>query len=133
MVFGDSKISDRFSIGKFFIVIIFVFDGFCRSNPNAIAPFRLRWIAPSQATFKQPMVAGESDVFFNSLEGTVSAYEQSTGRLRWRRRLDGPGWCRHGLLYSDGLLFVPRPGGAAKTGPRAVDHPVVAALPPQPA
>jgi outer membrane protein assembly factor BamB len=84
-------------------------------DPALKPPFRLRWIAPSFATFKQPLVAGESDVYFSSLEGTVAAYDQATGRLRWRRRLDSPGWCRQSASYADGSLFVPRPGGATKT------------------
>lgn len=84
-------------------------------DPGLKPPFQVRWIAPSHAGFKQPMVASETDVFFSSLEGTVAAYEQATGRLRWRRRVAGPAWCRQSLCYADGCLYVPRPGGYAKT------------------
>ncbi|QJY47856.1 ferredoxin [Pseudonocardia broussonetiae] len=42
-------------------------------------------------------------------------------------------WSDYTRVNAEFFTGLGSPGGAAKTGPLAVDHPVVAALPPQPA
>ena len=71
-------------------------------------PFKLRWAARSGGLFKQPVCATEKDVIYVTLGGLVTCREQSTGRIRWRRKLPGQAWCRSSLLYAEGRVYVPR-------------------------
>jgi outer membrane protein assembly factor BamB len=73
------------------------------------APFRLRWAVRLGAMSRSPLSASEDDVFGLALDGTLVAVEQETGRIRWRRRLEGPGWMQSPLCH-EGRLYVPRPG-----------------------
>ena len=71
-------------------------------------PFTLRWAAPSGGLFKQPVCATEEDVVYVTLGGLVVCREQSTGRIRWRRKLPKQAWCRSALLSADEKIYVPR-------------------------
>jgi len=81
-------------------------------------PFRLRWAVRSFGCFKQPVSATEEDVVYATLAGTVVCLEQSTGRLRWRRRLPGEQWALPGVLCAAGRVYVARPRMHVKPTPR---------------
>lgn len=71
-------------------------------------PLRLRWAVRSGGLFKQPVCAADEDVVYVTLGGFVVCREQSTGRMRWRRKLAKQAWCRSALLCADGKVYVPR-------------------------
>jgi outer membrane protein assembly factor BamB len=81
-------------------------------DPALKPPLALRWAVRGFGHFKAPVIATEEDVISVTLGGTVTCLEQSTGRLRWRRRLppEKDEWPNSsGLLAADGRLYVPRP------------------------
>lgn len=75
-------------------------------------PLRLRW-ACRPFDLRVQMSADDDSVYFVSEAGTLAALEQATGRIRWRRRLNGPvdGWKQ--MLLHDNRLFVTRNGRSA--------------------
>jgi len=72
---------------------------------------KIRWAVRGFGHFKTPCIAtAEGDLISITLQRTVTCREQSSGRLRWRRRLPvgTPQWARSsGLLVDDGRLYVP--------------------------
>ena len=56
-------------------------------DPGLRPPFRLRWAARTFGVFGPPTTTDLNNVFFSSMDCTVGAMEQATGRIRWRRRL----------------------------------------------
>src|SRR5262249_6700409 len=74
-------------------------------------PLRLRW-ACRPFDLRVQMSADDDSLYFVSEAGTVAALEQATGRIRWRRRLNGPvdGWKQ--MLLDRGRLFVTRNGSS---------------------
>jgi outer membrane protein assembly factor BamB len=90
----------------------------CVADPALKPPLRLRW-AMRPFDLRVQMSADDDSVYFISEAGTFGAIEQSTGRIRWRQRLNGPvnGWKQ--LLNDGGRLFVTRTG----TNPGATRKP----------
>ncbi|MGE3804258.1 MAG: PQQ-binding-like beta-propeller repeat protein [Gemmataceae bacterium] len=88
-------------------------------DPKLRPPFKLRW-ASKPFDLRVQMSADEDSLYFISEAGTLAALEQDTGRIRWRRRLNGPvdGWKQ--MLLDNGRLYVtrnsPYPGRAAGDG-----------------
>jgi len=78
-------------------------------DPNLKPPFRLRW-ACRPLDLRAQINADEDSLYFISEAGTLAALEQSTGRLRWRRRLNSPidGWKQ--MLLDRGRLYITRNG-----------------------
>ena len=56
-------------------------------DPALKPPYRLRWACRPLGSFRAPPTASLTDVFFSTMDGTVIAMEQMTGRIRWRRRI----------------------------------------------
>ena len=56
-------------------------------DPGLKPPYRLRWACRPLGSFRAPPTASLTDVFFSTMDGTVIAMEQMTGRIRWRRRI----------------------------------------------
>ena len=79
----------------------------CADDPRLKPPFRLRW-AMRPHDLRVQMSADDDSLYFVSEAGTFGAIEQSTGRIRWRQRLNGPidGWKQ--LLLDRGTLYVTR-------------------------
>lgn len=79
-------------------------------------PLRLRW-ACRPFDLRAQMSADEQSIYFIAEAGTLAALEQATGRLRWRRRLNGPvdGWKQ--LLLDQGRLYITRNGSSTTRKP----------------
>ncbi|MFH1023186.1 MAG: PQQ-binding-like beta-propeller repeat protein [Planctomycetota bacterium] len=80
-------------------------------DPAFRSPFRLRWAVRDAAVFKQGLTADLESLYFSSMESTVAAVEQATGRIRWRMRI--PGVYDHAanrgtVVVSDGRLYLVR-------------------------
>lgn len=75
-------------------------------------PLRLRW-ACRPHDLRVQVNADDDSLYFISEAGTLAALEQATGRIRWRRRLNGPvdGWKQ--MLLAEGRLFINRDGPSA--------------------
>src|SRR5262249_19182582 len=84
------------------------------SDPQLRPPLRLRW-ACRPFDLRVQMSADEDSIYFISEAGTLAALEQATGRLRWRRRLNGPvdGW-EQMLLAPLTLPSPPSEGGEGR-------------------
>jgi outer membrane protein assembly factor BamB len=85
-------------------------------DPKLKPPLRLRW-ACRPFDLRVQINADEDSIYFSSEAGTLAALEQDTGRIRWRRRLNGPidGWTQ--MLLDGGRLYINRNGRAmAKPG-----------------
>src|SRR5207244_3827509 len=86
----------------------------CVDDPRLRPPLRLRWAARPQDV--RPQISADRDsIYFISEAGTLAAFEQATGRLRWRRRMLGTGddgWKQ--VLLDDGALFVTRASDSRK-------------------
>jgi outer membrane protein assembly factor BamB len=80
-------------------------------DPALKPPLKLRWAARTGAIMRAPLVASEEDVFVFGMDGTLAAVEQETGRIRWRKRLDGPTIYLLSALYDSGRLYVPWTNG----------------------
>lgn len=84
-------------------------------------PYRLRWACRPLGSFRAPPTASLNDVFFSTMDGTVIAMEQMTGRIRWRRRIGVTGegasvptvW--KDRLYLIGAGYDPRTGGRLRS------------------
>ncbi len=85
-------------------------------DPKLRPPFRLRWAVRSFGAFKQPVSAGDEDVVYVTLAGTVVCLEQQTGRTRWRVRLPRQRWARAGVLHAGDRVYVARPSPWLKSG-----------------
>ncbi|MFH1023188.1 MAG: PQQ-binding-like beta-propeller repeat protein [Planctomycetota bacterium] len=55
------------------------------ADPALKPPFRVRWAIKSLGSLTAPATTGLEDVFLVTQEGDITAIEQSTGRIRWRR------------------------------------------------
>ncbi|MFH0982059.1 MAG: PQQ-binding-like beta-propeller repeat protein [Planctomycetota bacterium] len=65
------------------------------TDPALKPPFRVRWAIKSPGSSTAPATTSLEDVFLVSQEGDITAFEQSTGRIRWRRCMPtggGSGW-----------------------------------------
>jgi len=76
-------------------------------DPRLKPPFRLKW-ACKPFDLRVQICADDECLYFVSEAGTLAALEQSTGRIRWRRRLNGPidGWKQ--MLLDGGRLYITR-------------------------
>jgi outer membrane protein assembly factor BamB len=85
-------------------------------DPKLKAPLRLRW-ACRPFDLRAQMSADEDSIYFIAEAGTLAALEQATGRIRWRRRLNGPvdGWKQ--MLLDNGRLYINRNGSSAARKP----------------
>lgn len=85
------------------------------ADPKLKPPLRLRW-ACRPFDLRVQINADDDCIYYTSEAGTLAALEQDTGRIRWRRRLDGPvdGWTQ--MLLDGGRLYLNR-NGRAKGGP----------------
>ena len=81
-------------------------------DPALKPPFKLRWAQRTGAVMRAPLIAGEEDVFVFGMDGTLAAVEQETGRIRWRKRLEGPVTYQLTGVYDAGRLYVPWTGGS---------------------
>lgn len=78
-------------------------------DPKLKPPLRLRW-ACRPFDLRVQMNADDDSIYFISEAGTLAALEQATGRVRWRRRLNGAvdGWKQ--MLLDGGRLYINRNG-----------------------
>lgn len=78
----------------------------CVDDPDLRPPFRLRW-ASKPFDLRVQVCTDEDSLYFTSEAGTIAALEQSTGRIRWRYRLNGPvdGW-KQMLLHGRRLYLT---------------------------
>src|SRR5581483_10673326 len=89
------------------------------ADPGLKPPLRLRWAA-RPFDLRLQFSADDDSIYFISEAGTLGAIEQATGRIRWRRRLNGPvdGWKQ--MLLDGGRLYInrnsPYPGRKAGDG-----------------
>ncbi len=85
-------------------------------DPDLKPPFRLRW-ACRPFDLRVQMSADDESLYFVSEAGTIGALEQATGRIRWRRRLNGPvdGWKQ--LLLDGDRLYITRNGRSTTRKP----------------
>jgi outer membrane protein assembly factor BamB len=85
-------------------------------DPGLKPPLRLRW-ACRPFDLRVQLNADEDSVYFLAEAGTLAALEQATGRIRWRRRLNGPvdGWKQ--ILLDRGRLFITRNGSSTTRKP----------------
>jgi len=74
-------------------------------------PLRLRWAVRTGTMLKAPMCASPEDVFYLGMDGTLAAVEHETGRLRWRKRLEGRSGWLESPLWDAGRLYVPGTDG----------------------
>ena len=74
------------------------------------APFALKWIRRFSGTVKQLPVCGGGRMYTHSAEGIVTALEQETGRLLWRRAFPGVHVSYTAPLYREGRLYLPQAG-----------------------
>src|SRR5262245_53179918 len=80
-------------------------------DPKLKPPLRLRW-ACRPFDLRVQINADDDSIYFISEAGTLAALEQATGRLRWRRRLNGPtdGWEQ--MLLDHCKLYITRNGSS---------------------
>src|SRR5262249_12130345 len=84
-----------------------------QGNPNFVndqklkPPLRLRW-ACRPFDLRVQMSADDDCIYFISEAGTLAALEQDTGRICWRRRINGPvdGWKQ--MLLDGARLYITR-------------------------
>lgn len=88
----------------------------CVDDPKLKPPLRLRW-ACRPFDLRAQISADQDSIYFIAEAGTLAALEQATGRIRWRRRLNGPvdGWKQ--LLLDGGRLFVTRNSSLPRAKP----------------
>jgi outer membrane protein assembly factor BamB len=86
------------------------------NDPQLKPPLRLRW-ACRPFDLRVQINADDDSIYFISEAGTLAALEQATGRLRWRRRLNGPvdGWEQ--MLLDRGRLYITRNGSSTTRKP----------------
>src|SRR5262249_25413752 len=86
------------------------------SDPQLKPPLRLRW-ACRPFDLRAQISADDFSIYFIAEAGTLAALEQATGRLRWRRRLNGPvdGWEQ--MLLDGGRLYITRNGPSTTRKP----------------
>jgi outer membrane protein assembly factor BamB len=77
------------------------------------APFKIRWIRRYDGTTKHFSTFGGGRMYTHTAEGLISAVEQETGRLLWRRYFPGVHICYTCPLYYKGRLLVPQAGLAS--------------------
>ncbi len=75
-----------------------------------VPPFDLKWIRRFSGTVKQLSVCGGGRMYTHTAEGIVSAVEEETGRLLWRRAFPGVHVSYTTPLYWKGRLFLPQAG-----------------------
>ncbi|MBL8792372.1 MAG: PQQ-binding-like beta-propeller repeat protein [Planctomycetia bacterium] len=77
------------------------------NDPRLKPPLRLRW-ACRPFDLRVQNNADDDCIYFVSEAGTLASLEQATGRIRWRRRLNGPvdGWKQ--MLLDNGKLYINR-------------------------
>jgi outer membrane protein assembly factor BamB len=82
-------------------------------DPKLKAPLRLRW-ACRPFDLRAQINADDDSIYFIAEAGTLAALEQATGRMRWRRRLNGPvdGWKQ--MLLDGGRLYITRNGSSTR-------------------
>lgn len=82
-------------------------------DPHLKPPLRLRW-ACRPFDLRAQMNADDDSIYFISEAGTLAGLEQATGRMRWRRRLNGPvdGWKQ--MLLDGGRLYITRNGSTTR-------------------
>ncbi len=73
-------------------------------------PFKLKWIRRFSGTVKQLSVCGGGRMYTHTAEGIVSALEEETGRLLWRRAFPGVHASYTTPLYREGRLYLPQAG-----------------------
>ena len=85
-------------------------------DPKLKPPLRLRW-ACRPFDLRAQFSADDDSIYFISEAGTLAALEQSTGRIRWRLRLNGPvdGWKQ--MLLDNGRLYITRNGSSTTRKP----------------
>jgi outer membrane protein assembly factor BamB len=85
-------------------------------DPLLKPPLQLRW-ACRPFDLRAQMSADDDSIYFIAEAGTLAALEQATGRMRWRRRLNGPvdGWKQ--MLLDNGRLFITRNGSSSSRKP----------------
>jgi len=85
-------------------------------DPRLKPPLRLRW-ACRPFDLRAQMSCDEESLYFICEAGTLGALEQATGRIRWRRRLNGPvdGWKQ--MLLDGGRLYITRNGSSSTRRP----------------
>jgi outer membrane protein assembly factor BamB len=86
------------------------------NDPGLKPPLRLRW-ACRPFDLRVQINADDDSIYFISEAGTLAALEQTTGRLRWRRRLNSPvdGWEQ--MLFDHGRLYITRNGSSTTRKP----------------
>ena len=73
-------------------------------------PFRIRWLRRLPGTAKHFSTCGAGRMYTHTAEGIVSAVEQETGRLLWRRYFPGVHISYTTPLYYRERLLVPQAG-----------------------
>src|SRR5262249_15751095 len=85
----------------------------CVTDADLKPPLRVRW-ACRPFDLRVQISADDHSLYFISEAGTVAALEQDTGRMRWRRPLNGPLDGGKQMLLHEGRLFATRPGTPGK-------------------
>jgi len=89
------------------------FGNFGNTNANDQGvgpPLRLKWIRRYEGTSKHLPVCGGGRVYLHTAEGQLTAVEQETGRLLWRRFWPGVHVSYTSPLYHEERLLVPQAG-----------------------
>ncbi len=73
-------------------------------------PLRMRWARRTDGTVKHLPVCGGGRLYTHTAEGEISAVEQDTGRLLWRRHFPDVYLSFTSPLYYRGKLLVPQAG-----------------------
>ncbi len=73
-------------------------------------PFEIKWTRRYEGTTKHFSTFGGGRMYTHTAEGQISAVEQETGRLLWRRYSPGVHICYTSPLYHKERLLVPQAG-----------------------
>jgi outer membrane protein assembly factor BamB len=89
------------------------YGDFAGTNANAQGlrpPLRMRWARRLEGTIKHLPVCGGGRLYLHTAEGQITAVEQDTGRLLWRRYWPDVYLSFTSPLYIKGKLLIPQAG-----------------------
>ncbi len=96
------------------------FSGTNANSQDLKPPLRMRWARRLEGTVKHLPVCGGGRMYMHTAEGQISAVEQDTGRLLWRRYWPDVYLSFTSPLYTGGKLIVPQ-GGIKQSRMRCLD------------
>lgn len=93
----------------------------CVQDPLFAPPFRLKWATRTEGQMKNVPIVGGGRVFAQTVNGLVTAMDQQTGRILWRRfhpaaLANSDDQNRTSPMYAEGRLYYSYYSDSAYTG-----------------